>query len=66
MLLAAGALCNDATLEQDEGQAGGYHAVGDPTEGAWCGRRAPRLWKPDLEKLLPRVAEAPFTRSANA
>ncbi len=40
----------------------GLHAVGDPTEGALVVAAARHgLWKPDLEKLLPRVAEAPFT-----
>ena len=32
MLLAGGALCNDASLEPDG--AGRFHTVGDPTEGA--------------------------------
>ena len=62
ILLATGALCNDAALEQDENQSGGYHAVGDPTEGALVVAAARYgLWKPAMEKLMPRIAEAPFT-----
>ena len=58
-LLAAAALCNDASLgEADDGEDA---VLGDPTEGAlvtaarWAG------WeKPYLEARLPRVNEAPF------
>src|SRR6185503_18588480 len=34
LLLIAGALCNDAVLQRDEGEPGVYRAIGDPTEGA--------------------------------
>jgi len=62
LLLTAAALCNDATLEPDEERAGGYRAIGDPTEGALVVAAARMgLWKAQLETALPRVAEAPFT-----
>jgi Ca2+-transporting ATPase len=62
LLLAGGALCNDAALEPNKGFEEGYHAVGDPTEGALVVAAARfGLWKGPLEALLPRVAEAPFT-----
>ncbi|MBC7236347.1 MAG: cation-translocating P-type ATPase [Chloroflexi bacterium] len=62
LLLAAGALCNDATLEPDEDGAGGYHSVGDPTEGALIVAAARMgLWKAEMERWLPRIAEVPFT-----
>ena len=61
LLLAAGALCNDALLEEDEQEPGAYHSVGDPTEGALVIAAARAgLWKKDLEDALPRVAELPF------
>ena len=61
VLLAAGALCNDATLEPNDDRPG-YHAVGDPTEGALVVAAARMgLWKASLEGLAPRVAEVPFT-----
>ncbi len=58
IMLAGGALCNDAVLEETEG---GFSSVGDPTEGALvvAAVRA-GLWKDKLEKALPRVAELPF------
>ncbi len=61
-LLAGSALCNDAVLEQEEGNAQpAYHAVGDPTEGALVVAAARfGLWKTTLDQTLPRVAEAPF------
>lgn len=62
LLVAGGALCNDATLEPNDGPDEGYHTVGDPTEGALVVAAAQLgLWKADLDKALPRVAEAPFT-----
>ncbi len=62
MLLAGGALCNDAVLEPDENGSAGYRAVGDPTEGALAVAAARMgLWKAELERLMPRVGEAPFT-----
>jgi Ca2+-transporting ATPase len=59
LLVAAGALCNDAVLQLDA--AGTRHAIGDPTEGALVVASARLgLLKADLETILPRVAEAPF------
>lgn len=52
LLLAAGALCNDANLKSGHG---------DPTEIALLSAAAlMNLKKEDLEKMLPRVAERPF------
>ncbi|MCE1252426.1 MAG: cation-translocating P-type ATPase [Anaerolineae bacterium] len=61
LLLAGGALCNDATLEPSQTSAGEYSAIGDPTEGALVIAAAHGgLWKAQLEQTLPRVAELPF------
>ena len=61
LLLAGGALANDATLEPQQ-DGSGYRAVGDPTEGAMVVAAAHMgLWKARLEAALPRVAEVPFT-----
>jgi len=60
LILAAGALCNDAELIA-ESETGGPAAVGDPTEGALLVAAAQAgIEKSDLEKLLPRTAEVPF------
>ncbi|MEW6448176.1 MAG: cation-translocating P-type ATPase [Bacillota bacterium] len=60
MLLTAGALNNDAALSQDEKGKPAY--VGDPTEGALVVAAARlNLIKPELERVLPRSAEIPFT-----
>ena len=58
IMLTGGALCNDAILEKNDE---GYTMVGDPTEGALvvAAVRA-GLWKEELERALPRVAELPF------
>jgi len=62
LLLTAGALCNDATLEPHREGAETYRAIGDPTEGALVIAAARMdLWKPQLEAALPRVSEVPFT-----
>jgi Ca2+-transporting ATPase len=62
LLLAGGALANDATLQASDDQAGTYYAVGDPTEGAMVAAAAHMgLWKEEMELLMPRVAEVPFT-----
>ena len=60
LLLAGGALCNDAVLARDEsGQSG--RTMGDPTEAALLVAAAQaNLLKDELEAALPRVAEAPF------
>ncbi len=61
LLLAGGALANDAVLEPSDKVKGGYEAVGDPTEGALVVAAARvDLWKSKLESALPRVAELPF------
>ncbi len=58
LMLAGGALCNDAILEKKEQE---FSTIGDPTEGALvvAAVRA-GLWKSELESALPRVAELPF------
>jgi len=60
ILLTAGAMCNDARLVPDA-QAGRFHAVGDPTEGALL-VVASRLGldRDGLSVSLPRVAERAF------
>ncbi|MEA3511832.1 MAG: cation-translocating P-type ATPase [Actinomycetota bacterium] len=56
--LAAGALCNDATLTASED---GNRSVGDPTETALVLAAAElQIPKPGLEELFPRVDEVPF------
>ncbi|MFO7650520.1 MAG: cation-translocating P-type ATPase [bacterium] len=60
LLLAGGALCNDATLEL--GEDGRHRAIGDPTEGALVVAAARFGFdKAELERSLPRVAEVPFS-----
>lgn len=61
LLLAGGALCNDAKLHEQAETDGHLHATGDPTEGALVVASAELgLWKNSLEEVLPRVAEVPF------
>ncbi len=61
MLLAGGALCNDALLENLKEDNERFTAVGDPTEGALVVAAARAgMWKRDLESHLPRVDELPF------
>jgi P-type Ca2+ transporter type 2C len=61
LTLAGGALCNDAVLEPVPGERGTFSTIGDPTEGALVIASARAgLWKADLEKAFPRVAELPF------
>lgn len=58
--MAAGALCNDATMQPDP-QTGRYLPIGDPTEGALLVAASQvNLHKNDLERILPRVGELPF------
>ncbi|MGQ0763995.1 MAG: cation-translocating P-type ATPase [Acidobacteriota bacterium] len=60
LLLAGGALCNDAMLQADTEQ-NRLQAVGDPTEGALVIAAARfGIRKDQLEEALPRVAELPF------
>jgi Ca2+-transporting ATPase len=62
LLLAVGALCNDAQMPSGLTEARSPTPLGDPTEVALA-VAASRfgLRKPDLEKLFPRVAEVPFS-----
>ncbi len=61
LTLAGCALCNDAVLEAVPGESGTFSTIGDPTEGALVIASARAgLWKADLEKAFPRVAELPF------
>ncbi|MEW5868615.1 MAG: cation-translocating P-type ATPase [Chloroflexota bacterium] len=61
LLLAGGALCNDALLECDDEVSGHFHIVGDPTEGALLLSAARMgLLREALEEIFPRQAEAPF------
>ncbi|MCX6549396.1 MAG: cation-translocating P-type ATPase [Acidobacteria bacterium] len=61
LLLAGGALCNDAVLSPQADQPGHFHVLGDPTEGALVVAAARfHLRKPDLDLLFPRVMEVPF------
>lgn len=61
LLLADGALCNDAILERDANAPDLYTTLGDPTEGALVVAAARfDLLKPHLELAFPRVGEVPF------
>ncbi len=61
LLLVGGALCNDAVLGREEAPAGGYHSIGDPTEGALVLAAAEYgILKDELDRALPRVAELQF------
>ncbi len=60
LLLTGSALCNDALLKPDS-QAGRFHSLGDPTEGALLVAAAQTgLWKDQLDQTFPRIAEVPF------
>ncbi len=60
LTLAAGALCNDASMQPDP-QTGRYQAIGDPTEGALLVAASQvDLQKSELEKIMPRAGELPF------
>jgi Ca2+-transporting ATPase len=62
LLLAGGALCNDALLQGVDEKPGEFSAIGDPTEGALLVAAARfGLWKNTLETMLPRVGEVPFS-----
>jgi Ca2+-transporting ATPase len=61
LLLAGGALCNDALPGTAEGAPAGGALVGDPTEVALAEVAARfGLAKPELEAAFPRLAEVPF------
>jgi len=58
-LLRVGGLCNNARLQRDEK---GWQVLGDPTEGALVVASAKAgLWRDEMEKQYPRVAELPFS-----
>ena len=60
LTLAAGALCNDASLQPDP-KTGRYLPIGDPTEGALLVAASQLgLKKSELETALPRAGELPF------
>ena len=60
LTLAAGALCNDASLRPDP-ETGHYLPLGDPTEGALLvAAQQAGVRRSQLEESLPRVAELPF------
>ncbi len=59
--LWGGTICNDAILEQDDGDGAGHRMVGDPTEGAMVVAAAKAgYWQEKLEHIYPRVNEIPF------
>jgi len=61
-LLTGSLLCSDARLEPlDDENDSQYRIVGDPTEGALVTVAAKAgLWRDEVEKQRPRVAEIPF------
>ena len=62
-LLLGALLVNDALLESsgEENDKPTYRLVGDPTEGALVVAAAKAgLWRTDVERDYPRVAEVPF------
>ncbi len=59
LLLKAGALCNDAVLQTENGIE---RAIGDPTEGALVVAAATLGYRKEvLDKRWPRIDEIPFT-----
>jgi Ca2+-transporting ATPase len=61
LLLAAGALCNDATIAVRGEDEADFEVIGDPTEGALVAAELRTgIRKDDLEQVLPRIGEAPF------
>ncbi len=60
LVLAIGTLCNDAVLEIPA-DSDTPHVLGDPTEGALLlAAERMHIFQPDLQRLLPRIAELPF------
>ncbi|MEK7809724.1 MAG: cation-translocating P-type ATPase [Chloroflexota bacterium] len=62
-LLWSGMLANDARIEKSGAESGEdtYRMVGDPTEGALVVAAAKaNIWRQEVEKSFPRVAENPF------
>ncbi len=61
LLLAGGALCNDAIPDSNIKRPGSIGFLGDPTETALAIAASNlNLSKPELERLMPRVGEIPF------
>jgi len=61
LLLAGGALCNDAILECPDDRIDEFQIVGDPTEGALLlAANRMGLNKDKLAVVFPRVSEVPF------
>ena len=59
--LAAGIMCNDASLEKGTEKTSNEKVIGDPTEVALLIAAAERgIYKEDLYDVLPRVDEIPF------
>ena len=62
LLLAGGTLCNDAIQQRNDKQPALTVVLGDPTETALVTAASDLgLLKTDLERLMPRVGEIPFT-----
>jgi Ca2+-transporting ATPase len=62
LLLAGAALCNDALLQTGGGDANLVTPLGDPTEASLVVAASRMgLMKPTLDRVLPRVAEIPFS-----
>jgi Ca2+-transporting ATPase len=62
LLLLAGALNNDATIEEDRSDPLGYRTIGDPTEAALLvAAKSYDLEKERIDELFPRVDEVPFS-----
>ncbi|MCW4018309.1 MAG: cation-translocating P-type ATPase [Candidatus Bathyarchaeota archaeon] len=60
-LLGVASLCNDSSLEKDP-KSDKWVIKGDPTEGALVVTAAKAgLWKAELDKQEPRIAEIPFS-----
>jgi Ca2+-transporting ATPase len=62
LLLAGGALCNNAIQQGRGGNGNSSQPLGDPTETALVAAASRfGLWKDDLDRVLPRVGEVPFS-----
>jgi P-type Ca2+ transporter type 2C len=62
LMLAGAALCNDVVMSSNAGGPNSSAPLGDPTETALVVAAARAgLLKPELDRLLPRIAEVPFT-----
>ena len=62
LLIVGGALCNDAVVHSDKNTREIHPGIGDPTEVALVSAAADLgFFKEHLDRLMPRIAEAPFT-----